>query len=565
MRKYYAFFVFMLLIASNIKNSLAQTAPATDPDAKDKNEVRFLAKKRIESDLQGLYNTLTFEDVGEFEREGVIKNSYLPSANQVFYSDDVLLEDDIDPKHQNANDPQSVKNWRVGGYLKELDLRYGKTASETVRFSNVLVSAAERKTDHYEVRVFFTSKFGGIYKPTKSYYSSTSRVATLRADKIDGKWQVFITQILFFRQGETITKPAVVARTEPATTPAAKSEPTPARPAPTRQPAPSQKALPGDLVVGGAEQEFYQPTDNAPVWFKWDLKAMQVVRSEAAQVPAGFFKRGGEKGKFTYYAPDSSRMVVQHKDTIRYRPVGSTEMSLLRKIIAKPTTAEPAPPVVVINTPPPTTDGIKSAPTTTTLIADKPSSKSATPAVAPTFGFNSPTASSPAISSVNKPSTSPVSASLATAPPTVSLPPTARVTTTTPGPTVKPPPSVSPGLNNTLKAEQAQLVKRYQTQGWLQLVAGVAGLVGGYLTYSSLQSDYSSYKAKIDKVNTEYDIWREVARQPTGQRLDPVSFNTYASPGIYAAYGAGLVGAGLAANGVLRFGKAKKVKKQVWK
>jgi hypothetical protein len=555
------YILLVLLSVLITTGALAQTTPPlpADPEAKEKNEVRFLAKKRIESDLQGLYNTLTFEDVGEFERESVIKNSYLPNANQVFYSDDVLIEDDLDPKNKNANDPASVKNWRVGNYLKELDLRYAKTASETIRFSNLLASAAERKGDHYEVRVFYTSKFSGMYKATKSYYQSTSRVATLRADKVEGKWQVLITQILFFRQGETLSKPvsAVAATTSVATAPASpKPEPAPTRnqtaAKPTVTPA---KALPGDLVVGGAEQEFYQPTDNAPVWFKWDLKAMQVVRSESAQLPAGFFRRGGEKGKFTYYAPDSSRMVVQHKDTIRYRPVGSAETSLLRKVIAKPGVA--APPIAFKDSEPTPKSGTDLAkpttPTATTLVAAKPVTKPASLPSAPTFPAQ-----------MAGTSTKPATAS-APAAPTINptLPPTARITTA--GPVAKPNPTVAPALGNALKAEQARMVKRYQTQGWLQLAAGVAGLVGGYLTYSSLQSDYGTYKARVEKVNNEYDIWREVARQPAGQRLDPVSFNSYASPGIFAAYGAGLVGAGLAANGVLRFGKAKKVKKQVWK
>lgn len=564
MKNNYILFVLMPMLLA--VSASAQT-PAPDPDAKEKNEVRFLAKKRIESDLQGLYNTLTFEDVGEFERESIIKNSYLPNANQVFYSDDVLIEDDVDPKHQNANDAASVKNWRVGSYLKELDLRYAKTASETIRFSNLLASAAERKGDHYEVRVFFTSKFGGMYKAAKSYYQSTSRVATLRADKVDGKWQVLITQVLFFRQGETLTKPvsAVAAANPAATAPVTATPPAKPEPAPTRnQPATktasaNAKAAPGELVVGGAEQEFYQPTDNAPVWFKWDLKAMQVVRSESAQLPAGFFRRGGEKGKFTYYAPDSSRMVVQHKDTIRYRPAGSAEVSLLRKLIAK----EPPAPTVAYNAPTETTKsaadlGRSTPPATTTLATAKPTEK---PASSPTaLTMNAPTFPAPIAGNTTKPATT-----SAPAAPTIklTLPPTARITTA--GPVAKQPPAVAPALGNTLKAEQARMVKRYQTQGWLQLVAGVAGLVGGYLTYSSLQSDYGTYKARVEKVNSEYDIWREVARQPAGQRLDPVSFNSYASPGIFAAYGAGLVGAGLAANGVLRFGKAKKVKKQVWK
>lgn len=593
MENRYFYIVLLVLITTG---ALAQTAPAppADPDAKDKSEIRFLAKKRIESDLQGLYNTLTFEDVGDYERVSVIKNSYLPNANQVFYSDDVIIEDDLDPKQKNATEPKTAKDWKVDAYLGEFELKYVKTTSETIKFSNLQVSTPERKDSYYEVRVFFTSKFGGIYgrnQKTKAYYeSSTSRVATLRADKIDGKWQVLITQILFLRSGQTLNKPApaVVAATTPAviptvaaTTPIAttpvtqKPDPTPPRtqPAPKSAATTAKAAAPGELIVGGAEQEFYQSADNTPVWFKWDLKAMQVVRSESAQLPAGFFRRGGEKGKFTYYASDSSRMVVQHKDTIRYRPAGNSEISFLRRLMVKPapTLAATAPasipqsradsplPTVAFKDSEPTTKSAAelpkpTLPTTTTLVAAKPIDKPAAPTV------NAPTFPAPMAGNTTKPATG---STLAAPTINLTLPPTSRVTTA--GPVAKPTPAVAPALSNSLKAEQARMVKRYRTQGWLQLVAGVAGLVGGYLTYSSLQSDYGTYKARVEKVNSEYDIWREVSRQPAGQRLDPISFNSYASPGIFAAYGAGLVGAGLAANGVLRFGKAKKVKKQVWK
>ncbi len=565
-------YTLLLLLPAMIATSALAQTPTPDPDAKDKSEVRFLAKKRIESDLQGLYNTLTFDDVGEFERELVIKNSYLSSTNQVFYNDDVLIEDDIDPKHLNANDPATVKNWRVGDYLKELDLRYAKTTSETIRFSNLQASIPERKGDHYEVRMFYTSKFGGIYmlksngKTTRLYYDqSTSRVATLRADKIDGKWQVLITQILFLRPTETLNKPApavvAVMPTVAAATPPASPKPETPRKETAASNAKLPAANPGNLAVGGAEQEFYQPTDNAPVWFKWDLKAMQVVRSESAQIPAGFFRRGSEKGRsYTYYAPDSSRMVVQQKDTIRYRPAGGAEVSLLRKLAPKPTVAETPAPEVAFQPPANANKMAADLPKPASMSAATPRSATVTapptktPTISPVVAQSlPPTISLPAPAATQ--TTKPFIASVVSAP-------TARVST---GPVAKPATTLGPGLNNTMKAEQAKMVKRYQTQGWLQLAAGVAGLVGGYLTYSSLQRDYGTYKARVETVNNEYDIWREMARQPAGQRLDPVGFNSYASPGIFAAYGAGLVGAGLAANGVLRFGKAKKVKKQVWK
>ena len=67
---------------------------------RDADEIRALARKRVEKDFPELMNTLNLDDLGEFERKTLIQNSYLPNNNQVFYSDGIVVEDDLNPKQK---------------------------------------------------------------------------------------------------------------------------------------------------------------------------------------------------------------------------------------------------------------------------------------------------------------------------------------------------------------------------------------------------------------------------------------------------------------------------------
>ena len=104
--------------------------------------------------------------------------------------------------------------------------------------------------------------------------------------------------------------------------------------------------------------------------------------------------------------------------------------------------------------------------------------------------------------------------------------------------------------------------RRYRLLGWSQIAAGVLALGASYATYSAIRSDYNTYTSRLNSLNAEYAIWRTLTQQPGDNPTVPMSFTSYASPGIYAVYGGGAAGSGLLINGIRYLLKAGKEKTQ---
>jgi hypothetical protein len=95
-----------------------------------------------------------------------------------------------------------------------------------------------------------------------------------------------------------------------------------------------------------------------------------------------------------------------------------------------------------------------------------------------------------------------------------------------------------------------RLVPSRRLIAWLQIVAGTAALGASYVGYSSLQRSYNDYTSKLTSLNAEYAVWQTLSQQPGDSPAKPMSFTSYAQPGIYGVYGGGLVGSGLIVNGI---------------
>jgi hypothetical protein len=95
-----------------------------------------------------------------------------------------------------------------------------------------------------------------------------------------------------------------------------------------------------------------------------------------------------------------------------------------------------------------------------------------------------------------------------------------------------------------------QVVPSKRLVAWLQIVAGTAALGASYVGYSSLQRSYNDYTSKLTSLNAEYAVWQTLSQQPGDSPAKPMSFTSYAQPGIYGVYGGGLVGSGLIVNGI---------------
>jgi len=121
-------------------------------------------------------------------------------------------------------------------------------------------------------------------------------------------------------------------------------------------------------------------------------------------------------------------------------------------------------------------------------------------------------------------------------------------------------PPVKPDLTTTLTADAKKQKARLRTLGAIQVVAGLAGLAGSYVGYSGIKKDYDAYTARVDKLNAEYTTWRDLARQPTGGPLSPMSITTYGKPGIYGAYAGAGISVLAVVNGIKSLSKASKIK-----
>jgi hypothetical protein len=115
---------------------LASQSDAQTLSRKDADEIRVLARERVKG-LNDLLNAIANEDLSNYERRYLMMNSYMPSNDQIFVNDGVIVEDDVDPKHK-ASAPGL--DTPIEKYLSNFDLFYAKTETNTIEFTNLVVS-----------------------------------------------------------------------------------------------------------------------------------------------------------------------------------------------------------------------------------------------------------------------------------------------------------------------------------------------------------------------------------------------------------------------------------------
>lgn len=146
---------------------------------RDAQEIKLLAQRKVERGLVDLLNTISFEDLGEFERKALMTDSYGDSPNKLFYNVEVIVEDDINPEHTGAGRPMDVV---VDKYLSNLELFYKKSAENTITFTDFRLSNV-KKTSYFYVKVFYKSFFKGQHNQIAIPYKAVERVAEIRAEK----------------------------------------------------------------------------------------------------------------------------------------------------------------------------------------------------------------------------------------------------------------------------------------------------------------------------------------------------------------------------------------------
>ncbi|GAB3925998.1 tetratricopeptide repeat protein [Larkinella terrae] len=179
---------------------LSLSAGAQDLTTRDNEEVRLLARRKVERGLYDLLNVLSQEDLNEFERNTLISESFTQGPNQLFYNGDVIVEDDVNPERTSA---ASVLDLSVEKYLANFDFLYRKSAGSSIQFSNFKVSNLKKGNSLY-VKVFYTSLFKEKHKQIATPYVPVRRIAEVRADLVGKKWSLLITRLAFFTPADSV-------------------------------------------------------------------------------------------------------------------------------------------------------------------------------------------------------------------------------------------------------------------------------------------------------------------------------------------------------------------------
>jgi hypothetical protein len=230
----------------------------------ERDEITFQAKEKIVT-FQKVLNTIVADRSLESEREFIIKNSFLPGENQIFYNDKAQVEDDIDPTHISSKTSEYLQ---IENYLKDLALFFSKSDStdlQPIAFTRIITSTLIEGQQRKSIKVFFLSTFKGKHKQIDDSYQPLQRVAELQVEKINGKWRTFIVRLGFLQPGEGLT----TSETKPVISPGR----TPAKP-----------------VTGKVFR--YRSLDNRTdsISAKWNKNWLTVIRSTTDKVPLGSYQ-----------------------------------------------------------------------------------------------------------------------------------------------------------------------------------------------------------------------------------------------------------------------------------
>jgi tetratricopeptide (TPR) repeat protein len=172
----------------------------TEITLKDSEEIKLAAKRKVEKGLQDLLNTIVQEDIGDAERKQIIRDSYTAGSNKLFYSNEAIIEDDINPSNTALTE---AKDFSVEKYLNSLDIFYSKGIGPNIILSDITISNV-KKSDNLYIKVYFQSTFKGSHSEIKKGYDTHRRLAELRVEKVGKKWMAYITRISFQRSVEAV-------------------------------------------------------------------------------------------------------------------------------------------------------------------------------------------------------------------------------------------------------------------------------------------------------------------------------------------------------------------------
>ena len=168
---------------------------------KESVQIKYKAESLIKRELKDLLNMIANAETDQKYMKDIIYNAHSGSANKIFDSDKVIIEDDINPSHNSSGNTHDVE---VQKYLNDFDLLYSKSMGSSVVFSDIRVSNI-KKTARMYVKVYFNSFFRNQNKTVDTPYKINSRVAEIFLTKQNNHWVPYIAKIGFYNPADTAT------------------------------------------------------------------------------------------------------------------------------------------------------------------------------------------------------------------------------------------------------------------------------------------------------------------------------------------------------------------------
>lgn len=167
--------------------------------SRDASEIRYKAERMVRTELNDLLNTLSNNSYQTLEVVESIHSSYSQSRNRIFRDSLVLVEPDINPSVVHSGQAGEEP---LGKYLRDIDLLYKKNDSATIAFDHIQCSPVKKNEALY-VKVFFNSLFRGRSSISEQAYTTTNRIAEIKAEKDGNQWRLYIVRLAFFNPEDT--------------------------------------------------------------------------------------------------------------------------------------------------------------------------------------------------------------------------------------------------------------------------------------------------------------------------------------------------------------------------
>ncbi|MEA5461059.1 tetratricopeptide repeat protein [Arcicella sp. LKC2W] len=121
----------------------------------------------------------------------MINRSHSGKINKLFFNKEILVEDDLE---ENASLLKNSKK-TIDRYLRDFDLYYTKTDTNTVSFDSIRISNIKQSAEYTYIKIYFKSNFSSLQKISGKAFPKSWRTLEIRADKIGKKWLTQIVRI----------------------------------------------------------------------------------------------------------------------------------------------------------------------------------------------------------------------------------------------------------------------------------------------------------------------------------------------------------------------------------